>query len=272
MQPESGKKGLQGMSETVFVLNPVHRAIAHGRQPYTLNSAGVSVLSLIAPLFLLVGMLTSSALIPLTRQAWHEYNTLTAEMQSGTAQVLDKHISYDDEGNASYFVSYTFTHPMPNGEPYQYKATASVSRSTYDQLEYGQPLPIVFAPSDPTISRLNPPPIAEPIFATIFTLVWLVGWNGVAGYFSYRTLRDWLEQRALRQGQLCYGTLTKITGEVESTLNYKITVDYTFTAPDGTPISDTASCYNSYRPATPLPPAGTRVAIWYGNRRTYRLL
>ncbi|NJL04425.1 MAG: hypothetical protein HC911_05830 [Chloroflexaceae bacterium] len=260
------------MSDTVFVLNPDHRAVAHGQQPYILDGAGVSVLSLIAPLFLLVGILISSALIPLTRQAWHEYDTLMAEMQSGTAQVLDKRISYDDEGDASYFVSYIFSHPLPNGEPYQYEATASVSRSQYEQLEYGQQLPIVFAPSDPTISRLNPPHIAEPILATIFTFVWLVGWNGVAGYFSYRTVRDWLGQRALRRGQLLYGTLTKITGVAESTLNYKITVDYTFTAPDGTPISDNASHYNSYRPATPLPPVGTRVAIWYGNRRTYRLL
>ncbi len=260
------------MADPVFVLNPAHRAVAHGQQPYPGDGAGVSLLTLIAPLFLLVGILIGSALIPLTRQAWHEYHTLTAELQSGTAQVQTKHISYDEEGDASYFVSYTFTHPLPNGEPYHYEATASVSRSTYDQLEYGQPLPIVFAPSDPTISRLNPPHIAEPMLITIFTFVWLVGWNGVAGYFSYRTLRDWLGQRALRRGQLLYGTLTKITGVAESTLNYKITVDYTFTAPDGTPLSDTAYRYNSYRPATALPPIGTRVAIWYGNRRTYRLL
>ncbi len=83
------------------------------------------------------------------------------------------------------------------------------------------------------------------------------------------------ERRLSSRGQLIYGTLTSISSNTDGD-DFMVLVDYRFVTPQGREI-DKGNRYSQHYKANhlakqPLPPVGTRIAIWYVDDKTYKIL
>ncbi len=139
---------------------------------------------------------------------WQElqvYILLNNTGDNAEAVIIDRRIDYDSEGD-DYYVIYQFTAPLPQGDRKHFSREQSVDRNSYDDLPPESRITVVYAPSDPTVSRLQDwlgPPYYLLIVAALgalFVLIGMVlfisGWQGI------------MEARKLsRRGQLIQGTL-----------------------------------------------------------------
>lgn len=88
---------------------------------------------------------------------WNEsqvYDLLSREGKSTEAQITAKHISTDDDGDETYYLDYQFQ-LLINETPATFSDSASVSYADYEAAREGMGLKIIYAPSDPTVSRLE---------------------------------------------------------------------------------------------------------------------
>lgn len=260
------------MDNDLFILDPKQRSVAIGGAPYKGQQAVAGCASF-PLLFLGIGIfVTLFFLLPMTITGWIEYVRLRDAGVTTPATVVDRYISESDD-STSYYIVYEFRHTLPNGEPAVQQDEDSVSSDEYDRLEQGMQIEIIYDPNDPTISDMQPPDIFEPVLMTGFTIIWAGFWNGMSGFMSYGLLAAaWKERKLTREGQLVHGTLTRITGDTDSDGDFLVDLHYRFVTPHGREINGHERNHTNVHRNTPLPPAGTPVAIWYADDKNYKVL
>ena len=107
------------------------------------------------------------------------YDLLSQEGVKTQAVITDKYISTDSDGDDTFYIYYQYQVSI-NGDPTQLDAQQNVSRSLYNQLEQGQTVEILYAPSQPETSQLmadfGPPDIILPlIFVCMGSLFVMIG-------------------------------------------------------------------------------------------------
>jgi hypothetical protein len=120
------------------------------------------------------------------------YNRLMNEGVTVMGQVTDMQIDYDDDSN-TYYASFAF-----KSAGTVYNNRESVSRSYYNSLKVGDRVEVLFAASDPNLSRLkgdfSPPNALFPLIFSgmggLFTLIgfWVI-WQGLGGQENLAELR-----------------------------------------------------------------------------------
>lgn len=259
------------MSEPLFVLDPHNHATASGAAPYTAGAhtpRGSG--NLLRTILLLVGAGIVLALAIPVFNMWRDFIRLNLSGVETTARVEDTYIDTDSDGNEYYRVIYTFDYTSADGSTGEQRAEVSISESQYEQLEVGQSLPIVYDASNPAITAPGKPAPWSALLSTAVLL--LVG--GMFGYFWAADRRAEQHAHQLQQhGQLLHGNITSINGYYDSDDNsYEVALEYSFTTPQGHTLQNEERRIRNDLTGQPLPPVGTRVAIWYVSDQNYVLL
>ncbi|NJL04427.1 MAG: DUF3592 domain-containing protein [Chloroflexaceae bacterium] len=256
-----------------FLLYPTNREVALGLKPYQSHERGCMTLVLLVMLASFLMALGSSAFfLPDTVDTWNNYSRLSTQQATTEAQIVDKN---SRRGNASstYYITYAFTHPDPNGELQQYTNRVSVNSDTYEQLEMGQAITVYFVPDDPTISQATPPSIRDPLITSLTTLIFWGAWVGISGIMTFGAFQSIRRADHLtKHGQLLHGTLTHIEGDTDSDNDYIVKARYQFQSPLGIPLEGKDEATRNHLKSYSLPPLGTPVAVWYTDDTNYIVL
>jgi len=101
-----------------------------------------------------------SALLSFGLGGFFQYRTIRSarllqnEGMTTRATVAEKYISEDDEGNETYYVTYTFTAQSLDAGPQQIKRQESVPHEIFARVEKGERIEIIYARSDPKVARI----------------------------------------------------------------------------------------------------------------------
>ncbi len=85
---------------------------------------------------------------------WQDYTLLKASGETAQGVVIDRRIDEDSDGD-SYYVTYRFMAPVAKEDHQYFSHEQSVNRKTYRVLHPETRVNIVYAPSDPSVSRLE---------------------------------------------------------------------------------------------------------------------
>lgn len=222
--------------------------------------------TLFASIFIVVGIMTYMR----DRQ---EYTLLQAEGQKTQARITDRDYESDDDGE-TYYVTFTYKVRV-NGDLQNFTERVSVTNSLYNALPEGAQTTVIYAPSDPSIVRLeagfNPPSVLLPIFFTLIPLIFIaVGIWMIAG--GIESMSD--ERSLKRRGQDALATVTEIWDETDSEGDRTTYIAYTFQAQDRHGSSQTVDCAEKYTPALRGARVGKQLMVRYlpDNPRIARLV
>jgi hypothetical protein len=162
-------------------------------------------------------------------QELQDYVLLKNTGQTAEAVIIDRRIDYDSEGD-DYYVTYQFTAPLPQGDRKQFSREQSVDRDTYDNLPPESRITVVYAPSDPIVSRpldwLGPPyyllfiAALGSLFVVFGVILFISGWQGIAK-----------SRKLSRRGQLIQGTLIDRWTDQDSDGDPVYCIAFEFTLP-----------------------------------------
>lgn len=79
---------------------------------------------------------------------------LESEGVTTRATITDTHISEDDDGDETYYVTYTFEAQSPDAGSQQVKRKESVPYEVFTQVEEGGRIDVIYAGSDPKVARI----------------------------------------------------------------------------------------------------------------------
>ncbi len=273
------------MTDELFLLDPKNRDVATGNAPYEWRSMAVAVntrwLQLLLMLLLPLGIFSLfPALLALTPN-WNEYFRLSSAGVTTLATVVDRYTSESDD-STDYYIVYEFRYSKPDGEPVVQRDEDRVSFDEYKRLGQGMKIQVIYDPNDPTISSVKPPDIIELVKTTgvlVFRLgflpcsvILLIPLAVLFPFYILSLLGVWRERRFARHGKLIYGTLTSISGDTDYEYGFIIDMHYQFTTPDGRTLQKREQLTRNDLKDKPLPPVGTRIAIWYMDTKTYKAL
>ncbi len=148
---------------------------------------------------------------------WMELSAYRLLRTSGVvaeAVVMDRRVDEDADGR-TYYVTYRFTAPLAKGDQGRFTREQSVNRKSFEALPLETRVSVVYAPSDPSISRpqskLRPPffLLAIACLGAVFVVVGLAvlssGWTTM-----------WQARGLRRHGQLTQGTVLDRWTETDS--------------------------------------------------------
>ena len=144
-------------------------------------------------------------------QELQDYVLLKNTGQTAEAVIIDRRIDYDSEGD-DYYVTYQFTALRPQGDRKRFSREQSVDRDTYDNLPPESRITVVYAPSDPTVSRpldwLEPPyyllfiAALGGLFVFVGVVLFIAGWQGIAKSRKLSRRGQLIQAVAFRGAQL----------------------------------------------------------------------
>jgi hypothetical protein len=221
---------------------------------------GIVVVGLTASLCLVLWMLTE----------WFEWAMLAQQGVPAQATVTDFRVESGD--GDSYYVTYTYQHIPADGDPDSYTNEEQVSHSTYTRLEQGMRVPIIYAPDMPEVATLDTNP-APPLLHTLFTGVWVLGFNGIPSYLLWQRMGQRTVASRLRKGcRKVLGEIVKCTGDMGED-DYTVTLQYRFRSPTSGKIlrGKMTRTRNDLGRAL-LPDPGMPVMVLHRDDRTYMVL
>ncbi len=182
------------------------------------------------------------------------YLLLKASGVPTEAMVVDRRIETDSDGDDSYYVTYKYKVPAAKGD-YQYLTREqSVNRKTYQALPPESRTTVLFAPSDPSVARL------ESRFRAPYLLLGVAAFAGLfvaIGLFLFRSgWKSIAQARALsRHGQSVQGTLLDRWTDTDSDGDRVYCVAYRFIPlghPQVTKAEYNRAAYDSLLPGDPV--------------------
>lgn len=259
------EQAVPGIAQDVFLLNQRNHDFLTGKasKPAGLGGRIFGCGFLFIGLFCLVG-------IGLLMAAFMEQDRFSQLAQRGvvtTGEYYDKYTEYDGDGGDTYHVQYQFIVPETGRT---FNRSQSVSRSTYDRIERGQRVSILYDPLNPANSRIDGTNTADThTFLFVFSTIWnLISWSLlIAMIYSRRH-----ELLLIRRGQVIPGKVNTISGELDNDDNFILDMRYVVRTPDGIIIEkQVKGTHNQLRDAD-LPAPGRSVAVLYVNPDIMRLL
>jgi hypothetical protein len=252
------------MTDELFLLDPKNRDVATGNAPYK----GDELESFLICLILFFAMLISCGFVSFNEL--NEFFRLSSAGVITSATVVDRYTRESDD-STNYYIVYEFRYSKPDGEPVVQRDKDRVSFDKYERLEPGMQIEVFYDPNDPTISALQHPNIFDLVLRSSFSFLWL----GLVAFLllvviSFASFIG--GRRFARHGQLIYGTLTSISGDTDEDDDFIIDMHYQFTTPDGRTLQKREQLTRNDLKDKPLPPVGTRIAIWYMDTKTYKTL
>lgn len=246
-----------------FFLHPYNQKFINqtsGRLASKANMAPGCMLLFILP-FVAAGLVV----IFFAVREWNRYQILSTTGVTTRGEYTGSRIDNDDDGT-TYYLSYRFE----TGEQV-YIDEHSVSYDLYRSGEKGAPVDILYAPSDPSISRIaGTNTLTTPLFLTIFSILWnLISWG-----FLFVVVNGTRRDRLLaREGLPVQGEVLEARGTTSSKSNYTVKVKYGFTPPDSRQrITKTESSQRNDLKGRSLPKYGTPVTVLYRNVKHFRML
>lgn len=251
--------------DDVFLLQPANMAFLLGKRTIATAFSGISFGC--GALFLLPFLAVGIFVIVMAVVEWRNYHLLNTTGVVVRGEYIGKYIDEDDDdGGVTYYAEYEYI-----VDDQQYQGEHSVSQEFYGRVERGAGVDIIYAPSDPTVSRISSEQgIESAIFFTVFALFWnLISWGMFIGMMVGRS-RD----RALaRDGQMVRGELLDITTRRDSDGDLQVTAEYSFVPPDGGDVifKKQSAQRNDLKNGT-LPDKGTPVIVLYKDRKHFKML
>jgi hypothetical protein len=191
---------------------------------------------------------------------YRDWQIYTLLRDSGTVLegvITSRRIDEDSEGD-TYYVSYKYTAPLPQGDRQQFSREESVSSSLYEALKPETRVMIRYAPSDPGVARLEQEFGAPSMF--IFCLSGMGGLFTVIGGVmlggSLRTI--YLSSQLALQGQLAPGLIIDRWTETDSDGDKTYLVSYHFSVPGGPPVTVAEYNQKAYQKSQPGDPIQVR--------------
>ena len=122
-------------------------------------------------------------------------------------RIIDQRIKETND-STSYYVTYQYDIPLPQGKRQQFTKTESVSAQTYKGLEFGGQVMVRYAPVIPEISGIQSEPGKNILFLGGVLIFW-VSFDSIVIIAGVRSLWSaWKKAQALsRQGQLTQATI-----------------------------------------------------------------
>jgi hypothetical protein len=249
----------------VFLLQPTNMSYLLGQSKLvsTMGRLGLGCTALFLLPFVAIGLFV----IIFAGTEWRNYYILDTSGVVVRGQYTDKYITTDDDdGGTTYYVDYVYE---VNERPFI--GNHSVSWDVYNRAGIGEGVSILYAPNDPSLSRIEGTnDISTPVFLTFFAVCWnLISWGVFLGIII-GGIRD---RQLSRDGQLVRGELLGMTGRSGSKGAYSVTAEYSFLPPDeGDVIFNKQTAQrNDLRGAT-FPDKGTPIMVLYKNRKHFKML
>lgn len=174
-----------------------------------------------------------------------------------------------ERGNGRHVVIYRFTTGNPeDADAPTYSGEWRATLGEFRKLEEDELIPVVYLPSDPSMSRLdlrspdNTRRLRRSLAAIALTLLAVF----LMLYDTYRRRRASLSNRLIR------GEVVSCRGQMDPEGTYHIKLRYRFSTPNGQPISGQMTRTRNDLKNGSLPPAGTPLAVYYKGPRSYRVL
>jgi hypothetical protein len=233
----------------LFLLNPKHRAFVDGKKPF-IDSQPWPYFMLALGIFFLL----SAAYF------WLPYPIVTQFGIATEATITERWTYYDNELGTRNTVAYHF---IVEGQ--QYASQQLVETATYDALEEGSSVKVLYVPLDPNLSSLANGvklPLLEIIVGFTMGVFFLLG--------SSRVIKRRLQDRRLSKGCLLRGEVTDWRTEQreddEGGTYFIGYLRYRFYRPDGSLYKAGTSKIlqaNEIEHLIDHPAAGTPVAVLY---------
>jgi hypothetical protein len=234
---------------------PVSAVGAGCQLPFGLAWTAFSLLFLILP----IGMFYSE---------WQTYTLLRDSGVTVEGVITGRRIDEDSEGD-TYYVTYKYIAPLPQGDRQQFSREESVGSSLYETLKPETRATVRYAPAQPEVARLEQEFGSPSLFifcmsgmGGLFTLIGLVliGSSGHAIYTS---------RQLAWQGQVAQGFITDRWTDTDSDGDKTYIVAYQFSALGWPPV--TVAEYNHSAYDKFLPGDSVRVRYLPNKPQTCRL-
>ncbi len=249
----------------VFLLQPANAAFMLGQRTIASTFSGISFGCV--GLFLLPFLAIGIFVIVMAGVEWRNYTLLNTTGVVVRGEYTGKYIDEDDDdGGVSYHARYEY-----RVNDILYQGEHSIGQDIYNRVEQGAGVNIIYAPSDPSVSRIEGEQgIENALFFTFFALFWnLISWGMFLGMVISRR-RDRILSR---EGQMVRGERRGISTRRDSDGDLQFTAEYSFVPPDGGDVifrKQTAQ-RNDLKNGT-LPDKGTPVMVLYKDRKHFKML
>lgn len=255
-------------SAETFVLNRHNQPLLEGRRGFSLTLHGVSLGC--AALFMLPFVIAGLVTLALAGYQWYRVAAFATVSVQTEATITDKLISSGEDGDSRYLV--VRYEALAGRESAFYSGVVAVGSAEYAAATAGDAVRVRYlphAPQEVQLASVGWGDLGLPIFLTFFTLFW----NGFIGLAFPHTLRRMLRgYRLQRRGTLVQGAVTGFSSRVDSDDDLVVTLNYSFSAPDGRPISGVATGVRNDLKGAPPVAAGTPVTLLYLDPQLYELL
>lgn len=251
-----------GSFSDVFLLHPSNANFLHG-QPNARLSSGRS-----SRLILLPVLAITLFVMFLVYTEWRTFYMLSTTGQLIQGQYTGKRSSMtDNDSSPVYYAGFRYE---VDGQSFE--GDHQVIYELYERIETGAPVSILYAPSDPSIARIEEAHglYFPAIYTLIIILLGLAGWR----LFNNTVIGRRQDVELARDGRLVRGELVSISGRArDDKSRYRVTAKYRFQPPDGG--EPVVATWRTLRPdlrRTGLPEAGRPVMVLYKNRKLFRML
>lgn len=257
-----------------FLLNPDNRGVVEGSAVYSPKGSGAASIGCLA-LFSIAGLLASCLFLSYIVADVREWWQLRLYGVETTGVVLGLR-TISDEGT-TYYVSYSFRHTPPDGDPRTYSNEETVAAEVYERLEKGGPISVRYLPDSPVVSRPASEVPQVPfglLLMSGFWGCWSVLFNGIPLVVLFAIRKQQVrDQRLKKHGYVIIGEILAVRDHLDSDGDLQLTVEYRFQSPrSGQEIRDRDAQLRNYLKGQPLPSAGSPVALMYADDATYAVL
>lgn len=259
----------------LFLLNPANAEFVakEGRrtaQRRRRARGGGCAFTVVAGLVLLVTILLWALAAPY----WYRWYRFRWDGVTADGAITGQRVSDVDESYVivrdEFYVSYRFeTGAGDQAAPYEDEQR--VTEDAYESLAPDTPVRVTYLPDDPATSQLEVETFDEwarkkfTIAAGGLTIVFVL--LALLRFVKRRRAR-----RAWQSGGVLPGQVVTCSGALDDEGDFKIKLHYRFRSPAGRVIEGHLTQIRNDLQYRPLPPAGTPVAVYYRNDKSYRLM
>lgn len=248
-------------SQGLFLANPENaRVVARYTRQSRQSRRGGRIIRVMVGLALLLAGIFWGLVLP----EWWRLYQLRADGVTTQAVVT----SLQERGNGRHVVTYRFAAGSPEDEDAPaYSGEWRATLGEFLRLEEDDLIPVVYLPSDPSVSRLElrSPDNTRRLRRSLAALA-------LSLFAAFLLLYDIRRRRAARLNRLLRGEVLTCSGHMDQEGNYHIKLRYRFSTPGGQPISGQVTRTRNDLRNGRLPKTGTPVAVFYKGQRSYRIL
>lgn len=253
------------MAQEPFLLNPKNRDFVQGRGPKA-GSFGFGCTTAFCVVFLLFGI----PFFGFAAREWYVWARLHHEGAKIQATVVRATHSSDSDGD-SYHLEYRFELRGPDGVEV-YRQEHQSSQREYNRIKVGGPIGVIYARSNPAISRSVDAPW-QGIWPLLGITAFLAVWSAFPFVLLTATMRARRRERLrLGHGQVLPGQIVHVRQITDSDGDESLEIDYVFTMPDGRRHQTTAAAIRNDLRGKALPEVGAPVRILFASAENFELL